>query len=237
MTHVRELSAADDIRAVHEQLLTPAFPPEELETVEWMLERAAAGQLTIRVLDRDGPAAVSVTETLGPTGSVLLDYFATRSDLRGTGLGSALLGDMLAVVRERNHPRLILAEVERPDRHPSSPGHGDPAARLRFYRRHGARALDLPYFQPALGSGPPVHGMLLLVLWASPDVVVRVGGHDNEQDRRGVPGGVVLPVLRAIFGEALEDSHPETVALRAAATSEVVALRDPVDYPEIASSR
>ncbi|MFD7918575.1 hypothetical protein ACFV3R_05040 [Streptomyces sp. NPDC059740] len=43
--------------------------------------------------------------------------------------------------------------------------HGDPAARLRFYARHGGRALDVPFFQPALRhTGRRVPDMLLVVL-------------------------------------------------------------------------
>jgi hypothetical protein len=42
-------------------------------------------------------------------------------------------------------------EVEDPRYAQSNPALGDPQARVRFYERLGARALPVPYFQPAFG--------------------------------------------------------------------------------------
>ncbi len=56
-----------------------------------------------------------------------------------------------------------MAEVDDPRCHDAEGLVGDPAARLSFYGRFGARVLDLPYFQPSLiRGGRRARGMLLL---------------------------------------------------------------------------
>jgi hypothetical protein len=54
-------------------------------------------------------------------------------------------------------------------------------ARVRFYERHGARALPLPYVMPALSPGTKrVPGLMLMVLGGAdvpPGAVTADGGH------------------------------------------------------------
>lgn len=218
----------DQLRQVYASLLEPAFPPRELESVAWLVDGVAAGQVTVLVAeDASGPVAIGVTEPLAESGVVLLDYFATRADRRGQGLGSALFSSVMTGVLERDRPAAVVAEVERPDRHPGSPEYGDPTARLRFYGRHGAQVLDLPYFQPALHEGDEaLHGMLLLLLWAQPEHLV-----DG-----GVPGpGLLAPAVAAMM--AGQPSDEETTALREAAGRSVVPLYPTGEYEQVASSR
>ena len=62
---------------------------------------------------------------------------------------------------ERKHPTMRGIAVSLTDQ--------DIADLSAFYEQHGARALDLPYFQPGIGSASRrVRGMLLLVLHADP---------------------------------------------------------------------
>lgn len=230
----RRITGIDDIHAIHTQLLQPAFPASELVSVGWLTSAVAAGEASVLVVeDASGPLGTAVTERLGSSGSVLLSYFATRADMRGQGVGSRLFAQMLDAVRLQESPRLVVAEVERPDRHSGSPEHGDPTARLRFYGRHGARALDLPYFQPAIGpEAEPVHGMLLLALWVDPALLVSVG------DGHALSGpDLVAGAIDAIVETPPADDSVETAALRSASRVEDVLLYAVEDYQQIVASR
>jgi hypothetical protein len=100
-----------------------------------------------------------------------LSYLAVSPRCRAQGLGGQLLEAVLAIWRARYRPCGIVAEVELPAEHESTEEYGDPAARMRFYARHGAKALDLPYFQPGLGADcPRWYGMALLSLHLDPEL-------------------------------------------------------------------
>lgn len=240
LTPARPVTEAADLRDLHTRLLQPAFPADELATADWLCDAVASGQASVLMSeDCSGPVATAVTERLGTSGSVLLSYFATRADRRGRGVGSHLFAQMLDAVRLLERPRLLVAEVERPDRHTGSADHGDPTARLRFYGRQGARALDLPYFQPPIHDGSDaVHGMLLLALWVDPALVTS-GPDGSSLPGAGLVGDAVDAILEAPKpGESAEAEEPaEAAALRAAAGAERVRLHDVEGYRAIASSR
>lgn len=230
----RRITGADDIRRVHAELLQPAFPATELVSVEWLIRAVESGEASVlEVADASGPLATAVTERLGSSGSVLLSYFATRVDMRGRGVGSRLFAQMLDAVRLQEEPALVLAEVERPDQHTGSAEYGDPTARLRFYGRHGARALDLPYFQPPIElDAEAVHGMLMLVLWVDPALVV------SGTDGPSVAGSeLVADAIDAILGPPTAQESLASSVLRAASAAASVHLYAVEDYQRIASSR
>ncbi len=151
---------------LHETLLVPNFPASELISAEELVAAVAGGTASAWVVGSVAdPAAVAITESLDPSPAVLLAYLATRQDLRGQGIGTSLLRELLAGIHADPAVSVVLAEVEHPGLHRAHPVHGDPAARLRFYGRIGGLALGLPYFQPPVdATQDPVHGMLLLVL-------------------------------------------------------------------------
>jgi GNAT superfamily N-acetyltransferase len=168
------VTGADDLVRVHDRLLAPSFPAAELESVDDLIAAVRAGTSEVLVhQDRPGdPVAVAVADRSRAAPVVLLAYLATDPLRRSTGLGSSLLDAAMTRWLDRADPCLVLAEVEDPAEHPASAAHGDPAARLRFYARRGARALDLPYFQPRLRTGASrVPHLLLLVLHAAPSLV------------------------------------------------------------------
>ncbi|MFD0787073.1 GNAT family N-acetyltransferase, partial [Micromonospora azadirachtae] len=155
----------------YRQLIVPSFPDEQLVTRESLVADLHSGVGEVFVARDEAGTLLG-----GAVGSwyedprvMLLSYLAVAEEGRGTGVGTFLLGHLVRDWAQRYDPCLIMAEVERPDRHTGNAAHGDPAARLRFYARLGARALDLPYFQPALEPQKArVHGMLLLLLHAAP---------------------------------------------------------------------
>ena len=159
------------IDRLYTEILQPAFPPDELCTVDSVQALAGAGRgLVWAALDDAGQlAGVAVGEWDPGTSVMLLSWLAVRPGLRGGGIGGPLLDAAMADWRRRYDPCLILAEVEDPERHHGSEDTGDPVKRLRFYQRRGARALDLPYFQAALAPEKSrVRDLLLMVLHADP---------------------------------------------------------------------
>ena len=85
------------------------------------------------------------------TGIVYLEHFATARELRGQGLGSALMD----VLRETVSAPIIL-EAEPPDT-------GDMAVRrINFYKRLGFHLNEYEYYQPPYHKGePPVRLMIM----------------------------------------------------------------------------
>lgn len=223
---LRRVTDVDGLSEVYDVVLAPSFPAEELVSRAWLIDGVADGTVTaVGAYDGETLTAAAVTEVVCPD-VVLLSYLAALPVSRGAGVGSALLTDVRAAAKEAG-ALLVLAEVERPDRHAGSAQHGDPAARLRFYARHGARVLDLPYVQPPMRpQDGPVRGMLLLALDVDP-TIVRDGGS-------AVDGAIVRRAVDAILGDGPDDAL--AMALRAAAHVPLVGLRPAGEWESVADS-
>ncbi|HZN18741.1 MAG TPA: GNAT family N-acetyltransferase [Micromonosporaceae bacterium] len=218
--------------AVYTDVLAPAFPAEERVTLDsFRTGVAEAGISVIAVVGEDGaPMAGAVGKWSPPTGVALLAYLAVRQDARSRGLGGTLLSQAMRLWQQRWQPCAVLAELEHPAAHTASPAHGDPAARLRFYGRHGARGLDLPYFQPALRpESSRVYGLILSVLALSdecrgsaPDTVA------GEPIRR-----FLVDYLSQTEGKVSEDSACAALfhALARPAGVPLLVLDDPSTLP------
>ncbi|GAB2960550.1 hypothetical protein GCM10027280_56750 [Micromonospora polyrhachis] len=211
--------AGQTLSRIYTEVLEPAFPPDELVSLEGLRRGVASGTTQVSaVLADDGQIlGAAVGDWSRATRVMLLSYLAVTPAGRGTGIGTRLLTTLVERWRERYQPCLILAEVEHPGHHAGNHAHGDPVARLRFYGRHGARVLALPYFQPALAPGlARVPGMLLLALWADPEFAGTGGGDTVDPSR-----------LRAFLTEYLQESEG-----RVATDSQTVALWRALDLPE-----
>ncbi|WP_129843367.1 N-acetyltransferase [Streptomyces sp. RFCAC02] len=192
------------------EVLRPSFSDDELSPPDELREGVASGALSVLWTDGGarGPLAAAVGDFDRRHRIVLLTWLAVRPGLRGGGIGGPLLDAAVATWRTAHAPCLVLAEVADPAHHTSEAAHGDPAARLRFYRRHGGRVLDLPYFQPALGPGRRrVPHLLLVVLHADP------GFAGSAPDT--VDGGVLRTCLeeRQAASEGAVGTDPESAAL------------------------
>lgn len=168
------LASLDELCEFYNSVLVPSFPPGELVGLQDFLDAAQSQFIhVIAAVDKDGIIAGAVGTTPTQEGVIMLLYLALRPGLRGGGVGGQLLDHAVAQWRELYNPTFILAEVEHPQYHLASEEHGDPAARLRFYTRHGGRILNIPYFQPAIREGePPVPALMLLTLWVAPEAFV-----------------------------------------------------------------
>jgi GNAT superfamily N-acetyltransferase len=158
--------------SVYDELLVPAFPPDELVTPAELRAGLESGLLWISGVVREGrPDGVAVGEWSPASRVLLLAYMAVRRDLRSSGIGGTLMAEINTGWQARVHPLLTLAEIEHPAGHTPDGERGDQTARLRFYARHGARVLDVPYFQPALRPGVArVPGMVLGLLTTAPEL-------------------------------------------------------------------
>jgi GNAT superfamily N-acetyltransferase len=161
----------------YREVLEPAFPPEELsdlETLRTAYLRPLPGFDGKIALRNGEPIGGALGEHYAASGVMMLGYLAVRADLRGHGVGSALLDDLKSKWRKLFKPTVTLAEIEDPRYHRAGPC-GDPRARLEFYDRIGAKLLPLWYFQPSLGRGlARVRGMLLICLDPGLEVVPTV---------------------------------------------------------------
>lgn len=151
---------------VVEEVLLPSFPPEELSSREqFELGFRADVFLTMAAFDDAGTplaAAIGMAPT-EPGDVILLTWLAVGERGRGQGIGGTLLDTTLADWQARYRPYLVVGEVEDPDFHEGSAATGDPRARLRFYYRHGARRIDLPFVMPlANAEATRVDHMMLL---------------------------------------------------------------------------
>ena len=217
--------ATDDpelVRDAYDAVLAPSFSPDELPALPQMMEDF--GSSTVVVATRGGtPIATAVTDhaEVGPI--ALLSYLAVRADERGTGIGSVMMS-ALDRVWAGGHAHVVLGEVHDPRCWPAD-GDEQPEARLRFYERHGARLLAVPWVQPRLRpEGGRVEGMLLLVLGPT-------GGPGGTPE--DVPSTWLRQWIHGYF-EVEEDLDPDrdpTVA----ALHERVTATDPVPILPLAS--
>lgn len=141
------------------QLYFNSFPPEERR--EW-------SQLTDLLQMKDSPVRLVVIRVRGRWAgfltlwnlgeAVYVEHFAIEPELRGCGIGSRALREVIAAT-----DRPIVLEVE--------PAHrGDEARRrIAFYESNGLIGFsDVPYIQPSYGPGLP--DVELMLMATSPDV-------------------------------------------------------------------
>ncbi|MBT0993923.1 GNAT family N-acetyltransferase [Cellulomonas sp. DKR-3] len=214
--HIRATSSPDDLARVHADVLQPSFPSDELADLAVLQHLLAHGRLRLVVAEQHGALlGAAIAEWSPATGILLLAHLAVAPGGRGGGVGGALLDAAVEAWRAELDPWLVLAEVEDPAVHAGSPEHGDPVARLRFYRRRGARVVPVPYVQPAMRpGGPRVGGLLLLALCASGD---RLAGVEADGTWL-VPTAPLRAFLESYFAssEGVDPSGPDWDALVAA---------------------
>ncbi len=215
----KTLTEPTELREFYESVLVPSFPPGELVTEQELLESAAHGYINVIGAIADGKIIAGAVGS-APTQEkvMMLVYLALRPGLRGGGVGGRLMNRAFELWREAYNPTFILSEVEHPQFHPASEDHGDPAARLRFYARHGGRILDIPYFQPAIRPGePPVPALMLLTMYTAPEAFV---GDDHV---------ISWPLRASLRRELVETCEPDfapAIRVEESLAEEVVRLWD-----------
>ncbi|GGD79498.1 GNAT family N-acetyltransferase [Microbacterium murale] len=228
---VRVESASDmgPLERAYVEILAPSFPASELTPRSAFLAQARSGELVALVawID-DVPCGVIVGERAGST--MLIAWLAVRADLRGRGVGSALLDAGKEEWMRSPDVELVLAELERPDMHVADEAFGDPRRRIRFYAGHGAAALDLPYYQPSITEGMPRVRGLILALVASRTTAATTA---TPRMLEAVEAAAVRSYLLETFGSPA-DADAETARIHTAAgAQEGIRLVALDDYREI----
>lgn len=204
-----------DLRHVAElylRVMVPSFPPDELESEEELMSGLRSGRSRVLVaVGEDGVVlGGAVGEYFPRSNAMLLAYLAVRPGGRGGGIGSTVLRAAKDAWAAELGPRFIALEVEDPREFTGSEAYGDPAARVRFYERHGGRALPLPYLQPALGpASTRVPGLMLMVFGDEATAAATVDGQHvasfiteyfEEFEGQARPGDAELELLLAACG-------------------------------------
>ncbi|HPU14363.1 MAG TPA: hypothetical protein PLQ19_11300 [Aeromicrobium sp.] len=176
---------------VYDELLANSFPADELVSrTEFLTYPASTVEVVVELTGEDLLGAAVLTHHRDVT---MLTYLVASASSRGLGTGGKLVAEATKLWRERG-TSLFVAEVERPGRD-HDPDFGDAERRLAFYDRHGALALDLPYFQPPVDQGQPRVPMLLILMAAvsaalnstGDRVADSVGLHGLFEDTIGLP--------------------------------------------------
>jgi hypothetical protein len=193
---IEELDAEDPHEAVrfYQRILLPSFRAAELVSWDDFIAglksgrtRALAARTAHRVL-----SGGAVGDFFGRSRVLLLSYLAVPAEGRGAGTGGMLFKAVTDIWGRELSPSLFIMEVEDPRYAQSNPALGDPQARVRFYERLGARALPVPYFQPALGlAGQRVPHMMLMVF----------GGAGAPAETQHVDGRIVEDFLTEYLEE------------------------------------
>jgi GNAT superfamily N-acetyltransferase len=154
------------IRDIYHEILEPSFRPDELDTLDTLLEGLENDEVWgVCALDGDTPVGCVLGYPYLKSQVLLIGYVTVKPGLRGGGIGSVLMDAAEQRWFGRTDLTLVVAEVEDPRRHPVSDGI-DPARRAVFYARRGALVVVGPYFQPRLdGAGKKrVYDLFLTVL-------------------------------------------------------------------------
>jgi GNAT superfamily N-acetyltransferase len=218
--------------AFYDHILLPAFPADELVTLASLRQQTGGDASEVwAVVDDDGRVLGGlVGEWFPACQAMLLSYLAVAPGGRGKGIGTLLYAGVIDKWRSQYRPCVVLAEVESPVHHAGSEAYGDPVARLRFYVRHGARLLDLPYFQPALGPGRSrVSGMLLLALHVDPELRGTAGADT-------VAGEPLRQFIVSYFAESeggMPDDAATSALMSAIGAPGGVRLRPVEEYREV----
>ncbi len=186
---------------VYDELLAASFPPEELVARDEFL--AQPDESVEVIVDIDDQLLLGAAVLTHHADLTMLTYLVVSSQARGQGTGGKLMAQILRCWRDRG-TAVLVAEVERPGG-PAHPDFGDADRRLKFYDRHGAKAIDLPYFQPPIGPGYPPVPMILILLGA-------------------LPGAVDSAAQTLVAADALAGLFDDTVGPARATAPEIAAL-------------
>lgn len=138
---------------------------------------ALVGGRTFDLLDVDVPGA-------GPVRAAVGEHLFIAGDLRGGGLGGAILAatngwmfdEGAALILSEQHDPFIMSAAELALERSAG---ADPHARARFWQRHGYQLLDAPYIQPGVEGQPPVTSLRLCVKLAEAARLPPALGHDG----------------------------------------------------------
>jgi GNAT superfamily N-acetyltransferase len=129
----------DEHDAVY-RLMLESFPRDELRSCEDQRALWDEPRFCPYVVHGEGGEAIALMTVWELDDVVFLEHFAVSPALRGGGLGSRLLGELV-----ERYTKPICLEVERPETDVAR-------RRIGFYRRNGFYLNGYDYEQPAYGA-------------------------------------------------------------------------------------
>jgi len=168
---IRELASDDSLESIYREVLTPAFTPDELESLEALkgyLESSPPDAFGLYAVDPSGhPIGCSIYYPYPEANAVLLGYMAVVAGGRSRGVGTLLFEESQKVWFGSGQYDLVLAELDDPRVFPVANGI-DPERRIKFYSNLGGQLICGPYFAPCVRpGGERVHDMFLVELGGS----------------------------------------------------------------------
>jgi GNAT superfamily N-acetyltransferase len=149
-------------------LYVPEFPdPHERESLANMARYLAlkawgwygANNYHVLLMQSGGKVlGGSVSDYLARPNAGVIEFLLTKRSHRGRGLGRALLGATVGLLRRDARAATgkplaaIVGEMNDPFRQPGTPDNMDPFVRAAIWGRLGFGRIDFPYVQPALSS-------------------------------------------------------------------------------------
>ncbi len=226
---LREIDATPAGLALLERFYRDAYVPEFPDPDERESLRNMRGYLAAKARGWYGPNAyhIVVAEVGGrPAGGAVCDYLATPNagvveflfvapDVRGRGLGRALLDETLRLLRAdarangRGPLVGVVAEMNDPFRRSRTPDNLDPFERAAIWGQWGFSVLGMRYVQPALSRDQqPVQNLVLIARMLARPTATRVPSAWALE--------VVAEYMRWAMRIAAPDSNREFRAMAAA---------------------
>ena len=129
------------------EILEYSFPPCERGSYALHRSEFTRDEFRCMCYEPEGvPAAFINYYHLRDINALFVEHFASAEELRGKGVGSAVMNSLL----ERSGDSLVVLEVEPPEDELSR-------RRVQLYRRLGFTLNDGSYFQPPLLHGAAFH--------------------------------------------------------------------------------
>lgn len=174
----RDLRADGDaslIEVIYHEILEPSFGPDELDTLDTVLDGLAADgsyeAWGLCALDGGTPVGCILGYPYPESGVLLTGYVAAKPGLLGRGIGGLLMDEAQKRWYGTADLTLVVAEIEDP-RHYPVVGDIDPKLRAAFYARRGGQVVVGPYFQPRLDADRKrVYNLFLTVLYGAAGVI------------------------------------------------------------------
>jgi GNAT superfamily N-acetyltransferase len=151
VVEVNSTTRPDLLQSLYDEVLVKSFSRNDLGAPWWKVDTDTLTQ-SLLALDSSGDVIGGAVSELFPHSRVrLLYWLAIRPELRGQGIGTLLMNHVAQSWYGQPGQKMVVGEIDDP-RYWSGDSQ-DPLLRLKFYHRLGVRALDRPYFVPAVGPG------------------------------------------------------------------------------------
>lgn len=126
----------EEIKEVYNQKMVRDFPPRELKPLNTILEMVSQGHyLTLGYYDADS-TLMSYAFFAMDSGTVILDYYAVSSSMRGTGVGSSFISRFKEYFQPMGIDYLLL-EVESVESSKNQEETDIRERRIHFYEKNG----------------------------------------------------------------------------------------------------